>query len=103
MKIYSLQEENEKMNAARGLSHMPAKYSMFDMNKRSPSAPKSRGAAMSGKPSSVPSGKKQPAPAPGQRPTPQNRKKGSYLGLLIWFIIMLLIFGGNILAQFFGD
>ena len=74
MKIYSLQEENEKMNAARKLAVPPA--------------PQKNTARM---------------PAAPQKNAPQNRKRASHIGLIIWLLIMLLIFGGNILAQLFND
>ena len=82
MKIYSLQKENEKMNAAR-------RQAVPQNNAARPaSAPQKNTARM---------------PAAPQKNAPQNRKRASRIGLIIWFLIMLLIFGGNILAQLFND
>ena len=102
MKIYSLQEENDKLNASRGIVHPGINHDMFDVKKTSAPVRQQKKTVYpsvhQGKrvPSSMPQRQmpnvpqQHKAPVPPQQ-SPQNRKRP--LGLLVgWFILMLFLF-----------
>ena len=120
MKIYSLQEENDKLNASRGVIHPGINHGMFDVKKttapvrqqRRTSSPSTRQGkwtspttqqgkwtsptAQQGKWTSPAAQKRQPSPAsqPQRTPAPPRQEPSSgqkrRLGMLVGWIILML-------------
>ena len=113
MKIYSLQEENDKLNASRGIVHPGINHDMFDVKKTAP-APRQTRKAASPSPQqggwvSPPARQRQMtsssqqrnmhSPSPQQKP-PQSQKRR--LGLLVgWLILMLFLFLVSYISDMF--
>ena len=108
MKIYSLQEENDKLKASRGQARSWTRENVFEMG-RSPagpqkgrpaaSVPQQRGGAAAPPRQSVPARRPAQAP-PGQR-NGQERQGQSLRALfrIGWLVIILFVF----LARFFSS
>ena len=100
MKIYSLQEENEKLNASRGIVQPGINHGMFDMKKTSapvrqqktpvPSARQRTTSAMQQRRQMTTAPQPHRLPSSPQQKPPQNQK--GRFGLLIAWIIVLLFF-----------
>lgn len=116
MKIYSLQEENDKLNAGRGIMYPGIDHGMFDVRKTAADSRPQRKARTSAPQqrrmsSSVP--QQRPAQPTVQRqrqlqqppaPTQQNLppRQGRRAGMLIgWFIFMLFLFLVSYLSEKF--
>ena len=113
MKIYSLQEENDKLNASRGITHPGINHSMFDVKKTTVSSrPQKRPAPQQRKltpsvpqqrpvqPAAPRQGQLQLPPASSQQ-KPQPRQ-GRRVGMLIgWLLFMLFLFLVNYLSEMF--
>lgn len=103
MKIYSLQEENEKMNAARGQQPFRSNRGSFEMKQPSSTRPRQ------GRPVPSNAEKKRPVAestrksvpsSPGRQQTqPRHSSSMSTIFKLIWIVFILFIFVINILTN----
>ena len=116
MKIYSLQEENDKLNASRGIVHPGIHHGMFDVKKTaapvrqqnktvSPPTRQERWSSSAMQSRRVPSASQQgrvpvsPQQKPQQRP-PKNQKRP--LGLLVgWILFMVFLFLVSYISDLF--
>ena len=106
MKIYSLQEENDKLNAARGIEHPGINHGMFDVKKTAVSSrrqirtsPVSQGRTVMSAPKGrtvMPAPQQRRTSAPVSPSSPQHssgQKPGRRSGMLIgWFLLILFLF-----------
>ncbi len=112
MKIYSLQEENDKLNASRGITQPGINHGMFDMKKTTAPARQQKktvsSTAQRGKWTSSTTQQRQMTsssqprriPTPPQEKPPQNQNRR--LGLLIgWIILMLFLFLVSFISEMF--
>ena len=121
MKIYSLQEDNERQNALRGITPAYTARTAFETagrdteargKKLSSSAGRSKGsfspvqpkrpAPSAGQRNTVPSAPQQRRAVPSAQPqkTPPQKRSGQRAMLIFWLIFMLLIVGVNALLEF---
>ena len=103
MKIYSLQEENDKLNASRGIVQPGINHGMFDVKKTAAPARQQKKSVspsmQQGKRTSSAMPQRQMPAAPQQQP-PQNRKRP--FGLLIgWLLLMLFLFFVSYISDMF--
>lgn len=105
MKIYSLQEENEKLNASRGIVHPGINHDMFDVKKTTAPAPQRRMTPASQQRKTLTAPHQQKMPSSSQQQTPRQQPPQTpkrRLGLLVgWLIFMLFLFLVSYISDMF--